>query len=332
MASGIGRRQFVCVLGGATVAWPLATLAQQPRQIRRIGALIALRESDPEGQARFAAFRHGLEKLGWKDGDNIRIDIRWAADDALRRTSAAELVASKPDVLFAAANPAAAALHEATRTLPIVFAQVADPVTEGFVASLAHPGGNLSGFLAFEDAIAGKWVEFLKQVLPAVDHVRVIYEGTNPSWQAYLHEIANAASALGVELIAADVRQADEIDANIAPLARQPNGALIVLPAPLTAVHREEIVISAARYRVPAIYPYRFFVTSGGLMSYGVDNLALYSDAASYVDRILKGESPADLPVQAPTKFDLVINLKTAKALGLTLPPTLLAIADEVIE
>jgi putative ABC transport system substrate-binding protein len=327
------RRDFITLVGGATVAWPITARAQQPDRVWRIGVLMDLAESDPEGQAYVAAFQEGLQKLGWTDGRNVRINLRWGAGEPDRlRAYAAELVGLKPDVIAAGATSALASLQQATRTIPIVFAQVSDPVHGGFVASLAHPGGNITGSALYEYAIVVKWLELLKQIAPRVDRVAVIYDPANITSAGQLREIETGAPSFGVRLSASPVRDAGEIERAVEAFASEPNGGLIVLPNSVTNVHRELIIALAAKNRLPAVYAYRVQVTSGGLASYGVDIRDLYRRAASYVDRIFKGEKPADLPVQFATKFELVINLKTAKALGLDPPISLLARTDEVIE
>jgi putative tryptophan/tyrosine transport system substrate-binding protein len=323
------RREFMTVLGGAA-AWPLAVRAQQPEQGPRIGIVIGLAESDREGQARVAAFREGLRQLGWTEGRNVRIDYRWPADDAERlRSDAEQLVGLKPDVILTNPSAALIALQQETRTIPIVFVQIGDPVGQGFVASLARPGGNITGFATSGFELGAKWLELLKQIAPRLGRVSVIYDPTNPNWAGYVREIEAGAHRLGVEVSTSAVRDAAAIES----LAGQPLGGLIVVPGgPAPTVHREAIIELASRRRLPAVYPFRFFVAAGGLASYGVDSNDLYRRAASYVDRILRGEKPADLPVQQATKFELIINLKTANALGLTVPPSLLNTADEVIE
>ena len=324
------RREFITLLGGAAAAWPLSTRAQE--RVRRIGVLMNLAADDPEGQARIAAFAQGLKQLGWTDGRNMRIDIRSAAgnaDDA--RKYAAELVALAPDVILASGGAPMGPLLQATRTVPIVFAIVPDPVGAGFVNSLSRPGGNATGFMQFEYSLSGKWLELLKQITPSVTRAAVIRDAANPAGSAQFAAIQAVASPLGVEVSPVNVRDAAEIERSVTAFARSSNGGLIATGGRAIA-HRELIINLAARHRLPAVYPYRLFVTSGGLTSYGPDLTDQYRRAASYVDRILKGEKPADLPVQAPTKYETVINLKAAKALGLTLPPALLARADEVIE
>jgi len=327
------RRKFITLLSSAAAAWPLAARAQQAERMRRIGVLMPLAESDPEGRARIAAFQEGLGKLGWTEDREVQIEYRWHAGDPARaRAYAAELVGLKPDVIFAATASSLAALQRETRSVPIVFAQVSDPVGGGFVASLARPGGNLTGFAQFEYAICAKWLELLKQIAPKVSRVAIIYDPANPETKEYLPVIEAAARSFGVQISISVVGNDAEIERAIEEFAREPNGGLIPLPGPLMAVRRDLIISLATRHRLPNVYAYRYYPTSGGLASYGTDNIDLYRRAASYVDRILKGEKPGDLPVQQATKFELVINLKTAKALGLDPPISLLARTDEVIE
>jgi putative ABC transport system substrate-binding protein len=332
------RRDFITLLSGAAVAWPLAAAAQSPRKIWRVGVLIGFDESDPEGQARLTAFRQGLQALGWTDGGNLRIDYRRFPGDAdLVRTAAAELVGLTPDVILAYGPPAVAALRRETRSIPIVFTQVSNPLGAGFVGSMARPGGNITGFTSFELAIGGKWLEALKEIAPHVTRSAVILNPDNPSSSGFLGAIEAAASSFGIQVAPVVLRDASDPERAVMAraveaFAREPNGGLIVLPDFNIINLRQPIVTLAARHRLPAVYPFRYFATTGGLMSYGVDQIDQSRRAASYVDRILKGENPAELPVQASTKYELVINLKTAKALGLTVPPTLLARADEVIE
>ena len=327
------RREFLGLVGGAAAAWPLAARAQQTERIRRIGALMNLASDDAEGQARLAAFHQGLQEWGWAVGRNVRIDTRWGAGDAVRyRRYAAELVALAPDIILASNTSIVRALQEATRTVPIVFAGGTDPVGGGFVASLARPGGNTTGFTLFEYGISVKWLELLKEIAPRVTRVAVLRNPTATGSVGQLGAIQGVAPSFGVELSPVDVRDAGEIERAVTAFARGSNGGLIVLANASAQVHRALIVTLAARHRLPAVYYLRFFVTGGGLISYGPGNIDLYRRAAGYVDRILKGEKPADLPVQQPTKYQLVINLKTAKALGPTVPPTLIARADEVIE
>ena len=331
MIEKLERREFITLLGGAA-AWPLAARAQQER-MRRIGVLMSLSESDSEARAWVIALKEGLQRLGWEQDRNVRIDYRWGAgDDQRLRTYAAELVGMAPDVIFAGVTPALAALHRETRSLPIVFVQVSDPVKLGFVASLAQPGGNMTGFATFEHPIGGKWLELLKDSAPGRTRVAVIFDSQVRSQPPYLQAIEAAAPSFGIQLTLADVHNAAEIERAVSAFAQQPNGAMIVVPNPLTILERDRIIMLAARHRLPAVYPYRFFAGSGGLMSYGIDLADQYRRAASYVDLILKGAKPGDLPVQLSAKFELVVNLKTAKALGLTIPEPFLQHADEVIE
>ncbi len=324
------RREFITLLGSAAVAAPRAALAQQPA--RRIGILMPGAPDDPEGQARVAAFLAGLQKLGWTDGRNVRIDTRWAAGDAAP-SRAEELVALAPDVIFASASLSVAALQRITRSVPIVFANVIDPVGAGFVASLARPGGNTTGFSAFEYSLSGKWLEVLKEIAPSVTRAAVLRDPTFPAGIGQFAAIqALAPPSLGVELTPIDVRDPGEIERAIAAFAREQNGGLIVTASQSAVTHRYLIISLATRYRLPNVYAFRYYPAIGGLASYGPDAIDVHKRAAGYVDRILKGDKPADLPVQAPTKYELVINLKTAKTLGLTVPPSLLVRADEVIE
>jgi putative tryptophan/tyrosine transport system substrate-binding protein len=326
------RRDFIKLFGGAA-SWPLSARAQQPEQMRRIGVLMNLGADDAEGQARFAALLQGLQEAGWVVGRNVRIDVRWGGGDAESfRKQAAELVSLLPDVLFASGIPAATPLLQVTRTVPIVFAQVVDPVGAGLVASLAKPGGNATGFTFAEYAIGGKWVELLKEIAPGVTRVAVLRDAGTSSGIGYFSAIQSVASSLGMELTPVGINDAGEIERGITAFAHAPNGGLIVTGNTLTMVHRALIITLAARHRLPAVYGLHLFVNDGGLISYGADTIDPYRRAAGYVDRILKGEKPAELPVQAPTKLDLAVNLKTAKALGLNLPSSLLARADEVIE
>jgi putative tryptophan/tyrosine transport system substrate-binding protein len=328
------RREFITLIGGAAVARPLAARAQQPERVPRIGVLMASAADDPENQARMAAFLQGLAQLGWTDGRNVRIDTRWATTNAddLRR-HAAELVALAPDVLVAATGTATVApLLQATRAVPIVFVAVVDPVGAGFVASLARPGGNATGFLMFEYGLSGKWLELLKQVAPGVTRAAVLRDAAIASGIGQFAAVQAVAPSLGVELSPVDARDVPEIERAVAAFASSGNGGLIVTPSPVANRHRDLIATLAARHRLPAVYGSRPYVAAGGLISYGPDLIEQYRRAAGYIDRILKGEKPADLPVQAPIKYELVINLKTAKALGLEIPATVLARADEVIE
>jgi putative ABC transport system substrate-binding protein len=328
MRNGIARRDFITILGGAAAAWPLTSRAQQER-IRRVGVLINLAADDPEASARVIAFRQALQGMGWTDR-NIRFDIRWgAADDDQVRRSAAELLALSPEVILAGAGNVLRALLQVTRSVPIVFAQTADPVGNGYVASLAHPGGNATGFSQFEFSMSGKWLELLKEIAPHVSRVGVFRDQLAlPLFGA----IQAVAPIFGVEVTPLAVSDANEIERDVTAFARQANGGLIVTATVSTAIHREQIIGLAAQHRLPAIYPFRYMAVDGGLVSYGPDVIDQFRRAAGYVDRILKGEKPGDLPVQAPTKYELLVNLKTAKALGLAVPPTLLVRADEVIE
>jgi putative tryptophan/tyrosine transport system substrate-binding protein len=326
------RRQFITLLlGGAAAAWPLAARGQQPERIRRIGVLIHFSESQPAGQRYVAAFRQGLKELGWTDGGNVRIDVRWIAGNPERvRPYAAELVALAPDVILASYTPAVLALQQTSRSVPIVFVGVIDAVGSSLVKTMARPRGNATGFLVFEYSIASKWFELLKEITPRVSRVAVLREATVAGIGQFA--AVQALAPIGVELSVIDIDDVGEIERDIAALADGPNGGLIVTPNRFTTNHPDRIAALAARHKLPAVYPFRYFVEAGGLISYGSDEGDQYRRAAAYVDRILRGEKPADLPVQAPTKYELVINLKTAKALGLDVPPTLLARADEVIE
>jgi putative ABC transport system substrate-binding protein len=334
MAIKIARRKFITGLGGAALAQPLAARAQQADRMRRVGVLETRAADDPEGQARLALFLQGLQELGWTDGRNVRIDYRWAAADADRaHTYAAELVALAPDVILAAAGPSVAALRQITRTVPIVFANVIDPVGAGYVARLARPGGNATGFTLFEYSLSGKWLELLKEIAPTLTRIAILREPAQAAGIGQFAAIqATTPTSLGVELSPIDVLDAGEIERDAAAFARESNGGLIVTGSSRAIAHRELIIMLAARHRLPAVYPFRYFVTGGGLISYGPDPADQFRRAAGYVDRILKGEKAADLPVQAPTKYELAINLRTAKALGLAVPPSLLARADDVIE
>ena len=329
------RRDVIRLLGGAAAAsfaWPLAARAQQPERIQRIGVLLNIAESDRETQSWIAVFRRRLEELGWSEGRNIRFDHRWADGNLDRlRDYAAELASLKPDVLFGESTPVIAALQAATRLIPIVFVGGSNPVGSGFVASLARPGGNITGFVSFEPAIGGKWLETLKEMAPGVARVALVFNPQTHTGQ-YFQSIETASRSLGVKLVPIPFHDTAGIERMLDDFAREPNGGLLSLPDPSNSLHRDLIVRLAAQHRLPAIYPFRYFITSGGLASYGVDRTDQYRRAAEYVARILKGEKPAELPVQVPIKFELVINLKTANALGLKIPETLLARADEVIE
>jgi putative tryptophan/tyrosine transport system substrate-binding protein len=331
----VNRRDFITLLSGATAAWPLRASAQQGERMRRIGVLMGYAESDLEVQAHIAAFREGLQKLGWTEGRNTQIDTRWAAPDdaASMRRFAKELVALQPDVILSNTTPTTTALLQQTLTIPIVFAIVADPIGSGFVANFARPGGNVTGFTFTEPNIAGKWLELLKEIAPRVVRIAMLFNPLSATYADYwLNPFKAAAPSFAVEAIAAPVRDTSELESVIAAQAREPNGGLIAMPDSFTDAHRVEITSLAARYRLPAVYPFRFFAEVGGLLSHGVDRTDNFRRAATYVHRILKGEKPGDLPVQMPTKYELVINMKTAKGLGLEVPATLLARADEVIE
>jgi putative tryptophan/tyrosine transport system substrate-binding protein len=328
------RREFITLLGGAAVA-PLTAHAQQIDRVRRVGVLMAHTESDPEFQNYLNAFREGLQKRGWIEGRNIRIDTRWGAlDDAeVRQRSAKELLALDPDIILTQNTPPTASMLQLTRTVPIIFVVVADPVGSGFVGSLSRPGANVTGFTVMEPTTSGKWVELLKEIAPRVNRVALLFNpATAPFADYYLGPFKAAAASLGVEAIAALVHSKSELEPVVAAQSSGPAAGLVLMPDGFLNVHRAEIISLAARYRVPTVYPWRFFPELGGLVSYGSEQRDLFRTAAGYVDRILKGEKPADLPVQAPTKYELVINRTTAKVLGLTVPPSLVARADEVIE
>jgi putative tryptophan/tyrosine transport system substrate-binding protein len=326
------RREFITLIGSAA-AMPMAALAQQPDRIRRIGALMAFAESDPEQLRYINAFLQGLQDLGWAPGRNVEIEYRWGGSDRDRiQTYATELVGLKPDVILVQTALALVPLRQQTQMIPIVFMQVINPVESGFVASMARPTGNLTGFAPFEASVTTKWLEMLKEISPSVIQVTVILNPDQFPNIVMLRAIEAAAVSLGVRLTVAGVHNAADIERAINGVMPESNGGLIVLPNPITINHRELIITLAAKHRLPAVYPYRYFVASGGLMSYGADTVAQYRQAATYVDRILKGAKPADLPVQTPTKYELVVNVTTAKALGFTIPPALLARADEVIE
>jgi putative ABC transport system substrate-binding protein len=327
------RRNFITLFGSTALAWPLAARAQQTERMRRVGVLMHTTSDEPDAQAQMAAFLQGLQVAGWEVGRNLRIETRWSGGDPARlRKNAADLVALNPDVIMAGSGPTLPTMLQATRTVPIVFAQSIDPIGSGSVRSLAQPGGNATGFLQFEYDLSGKWLELLKEIAPQVKRVGVLRE-TDTTGSAGQWAVIQAFSrAAGVELSPINVRNTAEIERGTTEFAGAPNGGLIVVVTSAALIHREPIIAVAARHRLPAVYPYRSFVTAGGLISYGPDLVGQYRRAAGYVDRILKGEKPADLPVQAPTKYELVVNLKTAKALGLTLPPAVLTRADEVIE
>jgi putative tryptophan/tyrosine transport system substrate-binding protein len=327
------RRNFIALLGGAAAAWPLAAPAQQAERVRRIGVLMNLAADDPESQRRMTALAQGLQQLGWTDGRNVRIDARWGAGDAERlRKNAAELVALAPDVIVAEGSASLAPLLQLTRAVPVVFTIVPDPVGAGFVDTLAHPGGNATGYSQFEYGLSGKWVELLKETAPHVTRAAVLREPGLTAGVAQFAALQAVAPSLGIELVPLNVRDGAQIERSLAAFARSSTDGMIVTSSPLAAVHRKLIVALAARHKLPAVYAVKYMAAAGGLLSYGPDFVDQYRQAAGYVDRILKGEKPADLPVQAPTRYELVVNLKTAKALGLTVPDSLLARADEVIE
>jgi len=329
------RREFITLLGGAVAGWPLPTRAQQNDRQRHIGVLMAHTENDPEFKDYLDAFRQGLQKLGWIEGRNIQINTRWGALEKadMRQRSAKELVALRPDIILTQNTPPTASMLQETRTIPVIFVIVADPVGSGFAASLARPGGNATGFTIMEPTITGKWLELLKEIAPRVTRAAFMFNpATAPYVKIYLNTFKAAAASYGVEMILTPVHEKADLDTVIATQAREPNGGLVVIPDGFLNVHRAEIISLAARHRLPIVYPWRFFPEQGGLLSYGSEMRDEFRLAASYVDRILKGEKPGDLPVQAPVKYELVVNLKTAKALGLTVPPSLLDRADAVIE
>jgi len=328
----MNRRALIALIGGAA-AWPLVARAQQPDRMRRIGVLMNNAEDDAETKAQLGAFRQGLQQLGWSEGRNIHIDTLFAADRPERYQGLAkELVALQPDVLFAYTTPIAAALQRETRTMPIVFAQVSDPVGSGLVTSLAHPQGNLTGFLLYEAGITGKWAAMLKEIAPRLKRAALLANPKTTPYEYFVRSAEAVAQSLAIGLLPNPIESADEIEHAIAAFAGTPGGGLLVLPSGTTTLHRDLVVALAAKYRLPAVYPFRFYVTAGGLMSYSTDLVEQSRQVATYVDRILRGANPADLPVQAPTKYVTTVNLKTAKALGLEVPPSLLVRADEVIE
>jgi putative tryptophan/tyrosine transport system substrate-binding protein len=329
------RREFITLVGGAVAALPIPAGAQQNDRIRRIGLLLgATEQHDPESQARIMAFRHGLEALGWTEGRNIRMDYRFGGGDADRiQTHVTELVNSAPHLIVANSSPVVAALQRATRTIPIVFAIVNDPVGQGFVASLAHPAGNITGFTLIEFEMIGKWMGLLKEMAPRIRRTTLLFNPvTAPYYARFLRELEAGSTTLSTELVAAPVQDKTDIEGAVAAVAREPGGGLITGADPFIVTNRALTIKLAEKYRLPAIYQFRLFAAEGGLMTYGPDSADIFRRSASYVDRILKGAKPADLPIQQPTKFEFVINLKTAKAIGLTIPPSLLARADEVIE
>jgi putative ABC transport system substrate-binding protein len=330
--SDMRRREFITLLGGAT-AWPLAARAEQADRVRRLGVLQPLPVDHPDAQARHTAFLEALRQLGWTDGRNLRIEARWSAGDpAITRKHAAELVALAPDIIVAIGSAGAAAMLQATRSVPIVFVIVPDPVGSGFVESLAQPGGNATGFMMFEYDLSAKWLELLKQIAPGVTRAAVLRDAALTAGIGQFAVIQSVARSVGVDVRAINLRDAAELERSIAAFAQAPNGGLILTASALSAIHRDLIISLAARFKLPTTYQERSYVAAGGLVSYGPNFLDQHRRAASYVDRILRGEKPSDLPVQVPTKYELVINLKTAKALGLDIPPTVLARADEVIE
>jgi putative ABC transport system substrate-binding protein len=327
------RREFITLFGGAAATWPLTVRAQQADRVKRIGVLMgAMPENNPEVQARLAAFRQGLEKLGWAEGRNIRIDYRFALPGAQMEALAKELVALHPDVILAHATPAAVALHRETRTIPVVFASIGNPIGFGLIASLARPGGNFTGLTTYEASIAGKWLAMLKEIAPSTARAALVGNPYDGDFDHFFRAAESAAQSLAIDVAPIRVESAADIERAIEAIARVPNGSLVLPPDGTTIQHRDLIIALAARRHVPAVYAFRFFVTAGGLMSYATDLVDQYRQAAGYVNRILRGANPADLPVQAPTKFETVVNLKTAKALGLTVPPAMLVAADEVIE
>jgi putative tryptophan/tyrosine transport system substrate-binding protein len=333
MTAKMKRREFVTFLGGAAAVWPLAARAQQPDGMRRIGVLMALAEDDPETKARLSAFRQGLEKRGWSEGRNVRIDYRFAPASAQAQVLAKDLVALQPDVILAHSTPVTAALQRESRTIPIVFAVVSDPIGSGFVVNLPRPGGNITGVMQYEASVTGKWLAMLKEIAPSLVRAAFVANPKTATFYNYYLQAAKAAApSIGIEPVLILVENVTDIERAIESFASVPNGGLVVIPDLAATVHRDLIIALAARHRVPAVYFARYWVAAGGLMSYGNDYVDLFRQAAPYVDRILRGDKPADLPVQAATKFETIINLKTAKALGLTVPPGLLVAADEVIE
>jgi putative ABC transport system substrate-binding protein len=326
------RREFITLLGSAAT-WPLAAKAQQLDRMKRVGVLMASPESDPERRAQVKAFQEGLRELGWMDSRNIRIDIRWAPDRESMQRFAKELVALQPDVILSPTTSATQSILQQTRTIPTIFCVSNDPIGSGFVQSFAKPGGNVTGFINMEPTMASKWLELLKEIAPRVNRVAMLFNpATAPYFDYYLNPFKAAASSFGVEAIAARIGDMSELESAVAAQAREPNGSLILMPDFFTVTHRAEVTSLAARYRLPAIYPFRQFTEVGGLLSYGNDVIDNHRRAATYVDRILKGAEPSELPVQAPVKFEMAINLKTAKALGLNIPDKLLVFADELIE
>jgi putative ABC transport system substrate-binding protein len=332
MAIQIGRRELIVALGSAA-AWPFVARAQQSERTRRINVVVGYAEGDIETSGRMAAFRRRLHDLGWTEGRNVQIEEQFTGADPDRiQAAVADVVSRTPDVILTSPGQVALVLKKATSTIPVVFANVPDPVGIGLVSSLARPGGNITGFTSIEPTLAGKWLEVLKELAPPITRAVVIYSPVNPAWSARLRVLEMVAPSLRVELKPAPVRSTAEIERAVEDFARDPNGGVILFPSVFTSDHRGTVIAAAARHQLPALYPYHAAVTEGGLASYGIDVADQFRGAASYVDRILKGEKPTELPVQAPTKYELVINLKTARALGLDVPPTLLSTADEVIE
>jgi len=328
----VKRRRFITLLGGATAAWPLVARAQQGERMRRIGVLMGLPEDDPETKARAAKLRQELERLGWSEDHNIRIDTRFAPAGVQAQVLAKELVGLRPDVLLAHSAQIAAAVQRETRAIPIVFVNVSDPIGAGFVESLARPGGNVTGLLHYEAGIVGKWLALLKEIAPRLARAALVADPKSPVYDYFLRSANIAAPSLAIELVPGPVENAADIERFFDTFARVSDGGLLLPPDITTITHRDLIVALADQRRLPAVYSFRLFVTAGGLMSYGTDQVEMFGQTASYIDRILRGAKPADLPVQAPTKYETVLNLKTAKALGLTVPPGLLVAADEVIE
>lgn len=333
LGAGMIRRDFIKGMAGAAVAsWPLTASAQQAEWVRRIGVLVGLAKDDPETTARFVKFRQECERLGWFEGRNVTVEYRFAPAGAEVRKRADELIALRPDVILAHTTPITSALHDKTRSIPIVFVNVSDPIGAGLVASLARPGGNVTGMLQYEAGIFGKWLGMLKEIAPNIRHVALLANPKLPGYDYLVRSTQTAAPALAIEIVPVPVATAADIEQSIAAFAKMPNSGLILPPESTTILHRDLVIALATRHRLPAVYSARFWVTSGGLMSYGTDQIDLFVHAASYVDRILRGAQPADLPVQAPTKYETILNLKTAKTLGLSVPASLLVRADEVIE
>src|SRR5262245_17083644 len=329
----IKRRDFITLLGGAAVAWPLAARAQQPDRVRRIGVLMNFAENDPEAKSRLAALRHGLERRGWSEGRNVHLEYRFTAVSVERtEVLAKELVALHPDAILAHSTAVAFALQRETRAIPIVFVNVSDPIGLGFIASLARPGSNFTGVLHLEASIVGKWLAMLKEIAPSLTRAALVGNPKTTSFDYFVQSARATATSLTIELVPAHVETAADIERSIEAFARVPDGGLVLPPDSTTIAHRDLVIALAARHRLPAVYPVQLFVEAGGLMSYGTDQNDMFRLAASYIDRILRGDKPADLPAQAPTKFETAVNLKTARALGLTVPPGLLLAADEVIE